>query len=224
MGNASNAMNGIADVTRRADLTNILTEEIATVCQKVRNSLVLVHNGRWGAGAGVIWRDGGVVVTNYHVIQRGRPRISFLDGGEYSSRVLAKAKYLDLALLEMIFPESGAPVISVTSIADSKKLRVGQFALAFGHPWGQIGSVSAGIITSLGSVPLRWRGRSVDVIRTDAGLAPGNSGGPLVDTTGAVIGINTMIIGGDLGVAIPSHVVDEFVQQSLGRDNYPESS
>jgi serine protease Do len=211
-------MDGIANGTSGVDLPTILTEDIAAVYQKIRKSLVMVHNGRRGAGAGVVWRDGGVVVTNYHVIHRGRPRIAFLDGGEFSSRVLAKTKHFDLALLEIILPESGAHQISVASIADSRKLRVGQLALAFGHPWGQIGSVSAGIITSLGSVPLRWRRRPVDVIRTDAGLAPGNSGGPLVDGSGAVIGINTMIVGGDLGVAIPSHVVNEFVQQSLGQD------
>ena len=214
-------MDGIADIAPGADLPTILTEEIAAVYQKIRKSLVMVHNGRRGAGAGVVWGDGGLVVTNYHVIQRGRPRISFLDGDEFSSRVLAKAKHIDLALLEMTLHESGAPPLSIASIADSKKLRVGQLALAFGHPWGQVGSVSAGIITSFGSVPLRWRQRPVDVIRTDAGLAPGNTGGPLVDASGAVIGINTMIVGGDLGVAIPSYVVNEFVQQSLGQDILP---
>jgi serine protease Do len=81
-----------------------------------------------------------------------------------------------------------------------------------------------GVITSLGSVPLRWRKGAVNVIRTDAGLAPGNSGGPLIDANGAVIGINTMIVGGDLGVAVPSHVVNEFVDRALGKTVLPVAS
>ena len=205
----------------RIDLPVILTEELTTAYQSARNSLVVVQNGQRGAGAGVVWRPGGIVVTNYHVVQRGRPRISFLDGGEYSTRVIAKSKQFDLALIKIDLPETQAPALSVASVADSKNLRVGQIALALGHPWGQVGSVSAGIITSLGRVPLRWRRGSIEVIRTDAGLAPGNSGGPLVDARGAVIGINTMIVGGDLGVAIPSHVVNEFVDQTLGQDMLP---
>lgn len=208
-------------MTLRIDLPVILTEELTTVCQRSRNSLVVVQNGQRGAGAGVVWRPGGIVVTNYHVVQRGRPRISLLDGDEYSTRVIAKAKQFDLALLKIEYPESQAPALSVALVADSKNLRVGQIALALGHPWGQVGSVSAGIITSLGRVPLRWRRGSIEVIRTDAGLAPGNSGGPLVNARGAVIGINTMIVGGDLGVAIPSHVVNEFVDQTLGQDILP---
>jgi serine protease Do len=211
-------------MTLGIDLSVILTEELSIVCQGARNSLVVVQNGRRGAGAGVVWRPGGIVVTNYHVIQRGRPRISPLDGGEYATRVIAKAKHFDLALLKIDLPESQTPTLSVAPIADSKNLKVGQIALALGHPWGQVGSVSAGIITSLGSVPLRRRRGSVDVIRTDAGLAPGNSGGPLVDACGAVIGINTMIVGGDLGVAIPSHVVNEFVDQALGQEILPVAS
>ena len=91
--------------------------------------------------------------------------------------------------------------------------------MAVGHPWGQIGAVSAGIVTSLGSISLRWRRGAVDVIRTDASLAPGNSGGPLLDARGQVIGINTMIMGGDQGVAIPIHVVEEFVSREIGQDS-----
>ena len=64
---------------------------------------------------------------------------------------------------------------------------------------------------------LDWRSGIVDVIRTDAGLAPGNSGGPLLDADGRLIGINSMILGGDLGIAIPSHVVAEFVSQEIAR-------
>lgn len=204
-------------ISNQSDLPFLLTETLTCLCQRAYRSLVVVHNGRSGAGAGLIWRQDGSIVTNYHVIRSGSPRVSFLDGREYNADVVATAKQYDLALLKIDVPGALSPV----PVSDSRHLRVGQFALAVGHPWGQIGSVSAGIITSLGKVPLRWRRGTVNVIRTDAELAPGNSGGPLLDTNGGVIGINTMIMGGDLGVAIPSHVINEFVGQTQGRDNQP---
>lgn len=201
------------DITfNQFDFQQTLTDEIDYIYQRVFQSLVIIHNGRHGAGAGLIWRQDGSIVTNYHVIRRGTPRVSDMDGHEYPAEVIARDKQHDLALLKTDFPEALLPA----PLANSRSLRVGQFALAIGHPWGQIGSVSAGIITSLGSLPLRWRRRSIDVIRTDAGLAPGSSGGPLLNAKGGVIGINTMIMGGDLGVAIPSHVVDEFVSKEVG--------
>jgi serine protease Do len=85
-----------------------------------------------------------------------------------------------------------------------------------GHPWGQRGFVTGGIISSLGEAPTRGPRRSVPIIRSDVTLAPGNSGGPLANAAGGVIGINTLVIGGDLGVAIPSHLVEAFVAQALG--------
>lgn len=203
------------------DLSASLTDALTSVCQHANRSLVVVQNGRRGAGAGVIWRPGGILVTNHHVIQRGKPRISLMDGREFSARVLAKAKHIDLAVLKIEIPNGESHDLSAAPVADSQNLRIGQIALALGHPWGQIGSASMGIITSLGSVRLRWRRDTVDVIRTDAGLAPGNSGGPLINASGAVIGINTMIVGGDLGVAIPSHVVSEFVDRALGQNKLP---
>jgi len=202
-------------LSNQSDLPLLLTETLTSLCQRAYLSLVVVHNGRSGAGAGLIWRQDGSIVTNYHVIRSGSPRVSTLDGREYTADVVAIARQYDLALLKIDVPEALLPA----PVADSRQLRVGQFAMAVGHPWGQIGSVSAGIITSLGKAPLRWRRGTVNVIRTDAELAPGNSGGPLLDTNGGVIGINTMIMGGDLGVAIPSHVINEFVDQTLGRDN-----
>ena len=192
-----------------------LTTEVNAICQRALKSLVIVSNGRFGVGAGMIWQQDGSIVTNYHVAQKSSPRISTLEGSEYQAEVIASEKKYDLALLKIETGEDLTPVL----LADSRKLRVGQFALAVGHPWGQIGAVTAGIITSLGSVPLRWRRGTVDVIRTDAGLAPGNSGGPLLDSRGRVIGINTMILGGDLGVAIPVHVVNEFVAQKVGQEH-----
>jgi serine protease Do len=138
-----------------------------------------------------------------------------MNGNEYSAEIVAREKKHDLALLKI---ETGEELVPAP-LADSRKLRVGQFAFAVGHPWGQIGSFTAGIISSLGSLPLRWRKGAVDVIRTDARLAPGNSGGPLLDARGRVIGINTMIMGGDLGVAIPIHVVNDFVGRKMDQDN-----
>jgi serine protease Do len=153
-------------------------------------------------------------VTNYHVVRKNSPRVFTLDGREYAAEILGWDKWNDLALLQVAASRPLVPILR----ADSRRLRVGQFALAVGHPWGQIGSVSAGIITSFGRIQIRGQQQALDLVRTDARLAPGNSGGPLLNAKGQMIGINTMIMGGDLGVAIPTHIVDEFVAQKIGRD------
>jgi len=203
------------------DLSATVADAFATVFERARRSLVVVQNGRDGAGAGVVWRPGGIVVTNYHVVARGRARISLVDGREYPTReyptrLIAQAPEIDLAILQAEAADPFDPDLLVAPIADSRALRVGQIALAIGHPWGQLAAVAAGIVSSLGSVPVHGRRGQVDIIRTDVGLAPGNSGGPLMNASGGVIGINTMIVGGDLGVAIPSHVVNAFVVETLG--------
>ena len=192
-----------------------LTADVNDLCQRAFESLVVVHNGRQRAGAGMIWHKDGTIVTNYHVVRNGSLRISTRGGREYTAEIIARQKQHDLALLKIKTGEELVPA----PLADLRDLRVGQFTLAIGHPWGQINSVTAGIITSLGRIPLRWRKGAVAVIRTDACLAPGNSGGPLLDARGRVIGINTMIMGGDLGVAIPIHVVDDFAARKTGQDH-----
>jgi serine protease Do len=210
-----------------------LSDEIATslseVAQRVQRSLVVVLDGRQGAGAGVVWRGTGYIVTNHHVVahrrgffgprgRRGRQvseqtlTVTLADGRELPARVIASEPELDLALLKV---EAGnlAPAL----VADSRGLQVGQIVLAVGHPWGQRNAVTAGIISGLGQAETggsRQR-RSVPILRSDVSLAPGNSGGPLVNAAGGVVGINTMIVGGDLSVAIPSHMVEAFVQSAL---------
>ncbi len=199
---------------------NQLSDEIAgalaEVAQRVQRSLAVVHNGRHGAGAGVIWRGTGDIVTNNHVIGRGGVSVTLPDGRDLPARIVAQEPELDLALLQV--EASGlAPAL----VADSRGLQVGQIVLAVGHPWGQKGVVTAGIISGLGSAETQnGRGphrshHTVPIIRSDVTLAPGNSGGPLVNTAGGVVGINTMIVGGDLGVAIPSHLVESFVVGAL---------
>jgi serine protease Do len=130
------------------------------------------------------------------------------DGSEAPACIVAQAPHLDLALLQV----DGLAAPPAT-IGDSRNARVGQVVFAAGHPWGQRGSVTAGVISAFAQA--RSDSASVPIIRSDVLLGPGNSGGPLVDAAGRVLGINTMIVGGDQGVAIPSHVVDAFVNEEL---------
>lgn len=202
-----------------------LDEAMADVAYRVQRSLVVVHNGKRGAGAGVIWRAGGLIVTNYHVVAHRRGRSShplhatLPDGQELPARLLAEAEHLDLALLQ-VETDGLQPAL----IADSRSMKVGQIVFAVGHPWGQRGYVTSGVISSLGTAQsTNGHGQlTVPIIRSDVLLAPGNSGGPLVDATGGVLGINTMVVGGDQGVAIPSHVVESFISQALGGRTTPD--
>jgi serine protease Do len=200
-----------------ATLNDALADEMSALVERVQRSLVVVRVGKQGVGAGVIWRSDGLVVTNRHVagyhslFGRAHLQVTLADGREFSPRLLAQDPEIDLALLQIDVQDSQAALI-----ADSHLLRVGQLILAVGHPWGQLGFVTAGIISGLGRAQTRRPHGVVDIIRTDAGLAPGNSGGPLVNAVGGVVGINTMIVGGDLGVAIPSHVINTFVEGALG--------
>jgi serine protease Do len=219
-------------------LTTSITESLDMLVQRARRSLVVVHNGRFGAGAGVIWKPGGYLVTNQHVVARGAIRVSTLDGREHPARVVARAAGVDLALLQVDDPGADFTEWPPALIADSRDLRVGEVVLALGHPWGQRAMVTAGVISGFALVEIRGerqpatgrpsggklptnRGESITVIRTDAELAPGNSGGPLLNASGGVIGINTMIVGGDQGVAIPSHVVETFVAEALSQKVAP---
>lgn len=196
-------------------LSQSINHELDNLNQRAQRSVVVVHNGRKGAGAGVIWRNDGHIVTNLHVIAHrvphGVPRVTLADGREYPARLLAREEDIDLALLHI-----EAVDLPTAMVADSRSLKVGQVVLAIGHPWGQHGAVSGGIISSLGEAKPRKGGEAVPIIRSDVLLAPGNSGGPLINTAGGVIGINTMVVGGDLGVAIPSHLVQEFVERTIG--------
>ena len=180
----------------------------------VQESLVVVHNGRRGAGAGLVWRGNGLIITNNHVITSRNPRLILSGGREIKANLIARDKNLDLAMLQ-----AEDIKLQPVPIADSRQLRVGQLVFAVGHPWGQRGLVTSGVISGLGNARARHSDQSIEIIRTDARLAPGNSGGPLVDAAGAVIGINTLVVGGDLGVAIPSHLVDDFILDTLSIDD-----
>jgi serine protease Do len=192
-------------------VSEAVDKALAEVIERVQRSLVVVHNGHFGAGAGVIWRPGGFILTNYHVAKRGKLTIALADGRDCPARLVAQEPEIDLAILQGEVSELPAALI-----ADSRCLRVGQIVLAAGHPWGQRGAITAGVVSHLGMAATNGRRGKIPVIHTDVRLAPGNSGGPLINVAGGVVGINTMVLGGDQGLAIPSQVANTFIAEVLG--------
>jgi len=202
---------------REGNLSPLIVNETLAAClsevtARVQHSLVSIRDGRRGMGAGVIWREDGLIITNHHVVAHRKPQVLLADGRELAAQVLALEEDFDLALLKI-----EAQNLPAALVGNSRGLRVGEFVLAVGHPWGQKGFVTGGLVSALSKAQSRG-GRRVDIIRSDVGLAPGNSGGPLVNASGAVVGINTMIVGGDQGVAIPSHVAVSFVESVLRKN------
>jgi serine protease Do len=184
------------------------TQVLHELVQQVLPSLVVVRGHRFGAGAGIVWDANGLILTNNHVVGRRLPIVLLQDDREYQSRLLARDPDVDLALLS-IDAKNLTPLKPV-SVAP----RVGEMVFAFGHPWGQRNTVTRGIVSALVSAQNR-RGATLPVIRSDAPLAPGNSGGPLVNASGEVIGINAMIVGGDQSVSIAASVARDFVSKAL---------
>ena len=195
-------------------LPDVVSPAIVEVIGRVHPSVVQVHSEGRGGGAGVIWHADGGLLTNHHVVANRDDGIQVLltDGRKLAATVTARNPAIDLALLKV-----DATELPAAPIGDSSRLRVGELVFAIGHPWGQRGVVTAGIVSGLGAVPVGNNGRTAQFIRTDVRLAPGNSGGPLLNARGAVVGINAMIFGGDLAAAIPSHVASAWLAGLPGR-------
>jgi serine protease Do len=186
------------------------TQVIDELVQRVMPSLVIVRGHRFGAGSGIVWDANGLILTNNHVIGRRTPIVILQDDREYESKLLARDPDVDLALLSI-------DAIGLTPLQPADvSPRVGEMVFAFGHPWGQRNTVTRGIVSALVSAQNR-RGETLPVVRSDAPLAPGNSGGPLVNAKGEVVGINAMIIGGDQSVSIAASVAKEFVAKVLAK-------
>ncbi|AFY77505.1 MAG: trypsin-like peptidase domain-containing protein [Hydrococcus sp. C42_A2020_068] len=196
-----------------------LALELANIAERLQASTVQISGGRGNSGSGTIWRSDGLIITNAHVVRGWQTTVVLADERVLEAEVTAQDPQRDLAALRV-----EATDLPTITIGDASKLRVGELVLAVGNPFGATGALTMGIVHSLDGeatgkikqtkvyakksfVPnLQSQGWVVADIR----LAPGNSGGPLANARGEVIGINTAIAGG-LALVVPSYEVERFL-------------
>src|SRR5712692_870595 len=195
-------------------LPDAFSHALMQVIKKVQASIVQIRNEGRGIGTGIIWSADGYVITNHHVVPTDKSTIQvhLSDDRLLEAKVIDRHPKQDLAMLRI-----AADNLQAASVGDSSKLRVGEWVFAIGNPWGQRGVVTAGIVSGFGSARHNDDEQPTHYIKSDVHLAPGNSGGPLLDAEGRVVGINAMIFGGDLAVAIPSNVVSSWLEAMPGR-------
>ena len=186
--------------------------ESARLSKQVHASLVHVESGRSGAGAGTIWHSEGLILTNSHVVRSRRLRVTLPDGRQAPAHVLARSRDLDLAALSLELSE-----LPVIELGNSDALRPGHWVMAFGHPWGVEGAATAGVVIGQGPELFERPGFGRNWLAVGLHYRPGHSGGPLIDSSGRLVGINTVMVGPDVGLAVPVHEIKRFLKNSLQR-------
>lgn len=206
------------DGAREESIAQTASSAGARIVEEARESVVQVAGGGRDAGAGIIWDKRGLVLTNDHVLPKsrrgGKTRVALRDGQTFKAEIVKRSRDLDLALLRL----EDAGELPVASVGDSGALRVGELVYAIGHPWGNPGAVTAGIVGGLdvpgGPGRGRSRGSGARFIFSDVVLAPGNSGGPLLNARGEVVGINAMIFG-RTALSVPSSAAAAWVAEPV---------
>lgn len=191
--------------SRTGSVLGDLSAEAFAVVSRVRSGVVVVRGSGGGQGSGVVWREDGLVLTNDHVVADDRARVLLPDGREHVGKVIRRDPSRDLAALRL-------PVDALTPVplADSRVARPGELVFAVGNPLGIRGAVAAGTFGGIVRDVRVGRGRFPEMVQAAVALYPGSSGGPLVDAEGRVLGINAMVVGPRLALAIPSHIAREF--------------
>jgi serine protease Do len=200
-----------------------LAGDLTALADRLRASTVAVHVGTpmrrglrpAGQGSGVVWQADGLVVTNAHVARADHAVVTLPDARRVAARVIARDPGRDLALLQV-----DADGLTPATPGDATALAPGALVFAFGHPLGHANALAAGVLHAMADAHPPWaRGPAangprarVALVQADVRLLPGNSGGPLADAAGHVLGINAMVVNG-LGVAIATREVTRLVER-----------
>ncbi len=217
--------------TSDAELLDAYSRAVIDVVETVGPAIVSISVGErreaadfepTGAGSGFVITPDGYIMTNSHVVAAAREiRAAFIDGQKLAATIIGHDPSTDLAVLRV--NGSGLPY---AAIGDSSSLRVGQLVIAMGNPFGFQSTVSTGVVSALGRALRSQDGRLIEnIIQHSAPLNPGNSGGPLLDSRGRVVGINTAIIvqAQGIGFAIPAETAKSVVPQLLAKGRVERS-
>jgi S1-C subfamily serine protease len=220
------------------EAANALESQVIAVYEAVSPAVVNITNRSYvysrfmqavpqeGTGSGFVYDAEGHIVTNYHVVENAEEILVTLANGQvYEAEIVGTDPTNDLAVIRI---DTGADLPEPVALGDSDKLRVGQFVLAIGNPFGLEQTLTTGVVSALGRViespeDSRFIG---EAIQTDAAINPGNSGGPLLDLQGRVIGVNSQIIStsgtsSGVGFAVSVNTVRRVVPELISRGHYP---